>query len=151
MRKLGITIAPRGETIMKSKMTVNCRNPRMPITTFSYCENWMRTGALVAGISIGFLRRESDAGLHVESKVHHIALFDDVFLAFQAQLSGLLRACLALEFDEVIVGNYFGANEAALEIGVDDARRLRRRGARMHRPRTHFFGAGSEISLQAQQ
>src|ERR1700689_5190784 len=46
--------------IMKSKMTVNCRNPRMPITTFSYRENLMRPGALVAGLSMEFLHRESD-------------------------------------------------------------------------------------------
>src|ERR1700676_2194186 len=55
MCRLGITIAPRGEMIMKSKMTVNCRNPRMPITTFSYRENLIRTGARVAGLSMRFL------------------------------------------------------------------------------------------------
>src|ERR1700722_16232974 len=60
MCRLGITIAPRGEMIMKSKMTVNCRNPRMPITTFSYRENLIRTWVCVAGISMGFLCQESD-------------------------------------------------------------------------------------------
>src|ERR1700674_2389163 len=60
MCRLGITIAPRGEMIMKSKMTVNCRNPRMPITTFSYRENLIRTGAGVACLSMRFLCQESD-------------------------------------------------------------------------------------------
>ena len=45
---------------MKSKMTVNCRNPRMPMTTFSYRENLIRTGAGVAGLSMRFLCQESD-------------------------------------------------------------------------------------------
>src|SRR6202035_1861351 len=54
MCRLGITIAPSGEMIMKSKITVNCRNPRIPITTFSYRENLIRTGARVVGLSMGF-------------------------------------------------------------------------------------------------
>src|ERR1700722_8839686 len=60
MCRLGITIAPRGEMIMKSKMTVNCKNPRMPITTFSYRENLIRAGARVTGLSMRFLCQESD-------------------------------------------------------------------------------------------
>jgi hypothetical protein len=60
MCRLGITIAPRGEMIMKSKMTVNCRNPRMPITTFSYRENLMRAGARVGGLSMKVLSGEID-------------------------------------------------------------------------------------------
>src|ERR1700749_4938505 len=60
MCRLGITIAPRGEMIMKSKMTVNCRNPRMPITTFSYREKLMRTGARVASLSMRFLYQASN-------------------------------------------------------------------------------------------
>ena len=38
MCRVGITTAPRGEMIMKSRMTVNCRNPRMPITIFWYAK-----------------------------------------------------------------------------------------------------------------
>src|SRR5580704_17039031 len=53
MCRVGITIAPRGEMIMKSRMTVNCRNPRIPITTFWYPENWIRVGLLVAVLSMG--------------------------------------------------------------------------------------------------
>jgi hypothetical protein len=58
--------------------------------------------------------------------VQHIAFLDDVVLAFQAQLAGLLAPGLALVFDEVVVGDGFGADEALLEVGMDDAGRLRR-------------------------
>src|SRR5690606_19224610 len=68
----------------------------------------------------------------VEAEVHDIALLDDVLLAFQAQPAGFLRASLAFVLDEVVVGDHFGADEAALEIGVDDTRRLRRGGAYLH-------------------
>ena len=33
----------------------------------------------------------------VEPEVHHVAVLDDVFLAFQPQLAGIARAGLALE------------------------------------------------------
>src|ERR1700736_2296676 len=79
MCRAGITIAPRGEMIMKSRMTVNCRNPRMPITTFWYAENWIRVGLLVAVLSMDSLRRSSDpcdAGSEdAERKSRHQALF----------------------------------------------------------------------------
>jgi hypothetical protein len=48
----------------------------------------------------------------------------DVFLAF-ARLAGFLGAGFALEGDVVVVGDGLGADEALLEIGVDDAGRLR--------------------------
>ena len=69
---------------------------------------------------------EPRPGSDVEAEVHDIAFPDDVFLAFQPQLAGFLRARLALAGHEVVVADHFGADEAALEIRVDHARRLRR-------------------------
>jgi signal transduction histidine kinase len=77
--------------------------------------------------------------LDVEPEVHDIALADDVFLALEAQFPGLLRPRLALVGDEIVVGDDFGANESMLEVRVNDARRLRRRRPRMHRPGPHFL------------
>ena len=71
----------------------------------------------------------------VELEQHHVAVLDEVFLAFLAQLAGLARAGLAAERDVVVVGDRLGADEAALEIGVDLARGLRRLGARRGRSR----------------
>ena len=58
---------------------------------------------------------------------------------------------LALVADEVVERNGLGADEAALEIAVDDARRLRGGVADVNRPGAHFLDAGGEVGLQAQQ
>ena len=66
----------------------------------------------------------ADSGRKPE--MHHVAVGDDIVLAFQPQLAGIARAGLAAERDIVVIGDGLGADEAALEIGMDDARRLRR-------------------------
>ena len=58
--------------------------------------------------------------------MHHVAVGDDVILAFQAELAGIARAGFALARNIIVIGDGFGADEALLEIGMDDARRLRR-------------------------
>ena len=63
---------------------------------------------------------------YVELKVEDVAVLHDIFLAFLAQLAGVARAGLAVQGDIIVIGDGFGADEAALEIGVDLARRLRR-------------------------
>src|SRR5579862_3338688 len=69
-----------------------------------------------------------------KAEMHHVAILDDVILALEAELAGLARAGLALARDIVVVGDGLGTDEALLEIGVDDARRLRRAGAHRNRP-----------------
>ena len=80
----------------------------------------------------------------VEAEQHHVAVLDDIFLAFGAHLAGLLRSRLAAEADEILIGDGLGADEAALEIGVDDPGRLRRLRAVLDRPGAGFLGAGGE-------
>src|ERR1700761_7380521 len=62
----------------------------------------------------------------VEPEVHDVAVSDEIFLAFQAQFSGVAGAGLTAECDVVRVSNGFGANETLFEIGVDHAGRRRR-------------------------
>ena len=50
-----------------------------------------------------------------------VAVLDDVFFAFLAHLAGVLARLLAAQFDEALIGDGFGADEAAFEIGVDGA------------------------------
>src|SRR5690349_20760416 len=76
---------------------------------------------------------------NVEPEVHHVAIAHDVVLAFEPQLAGFFRALLAVELDVIFVRYHFGADETFIEIGVDHARRLRRRFALVHRPRAHFL------------
>src|SRR5689334_15307397 len=79
------------------------------------------TGTTGAARCMGGAARASD----VEQEVEDVAVADDVVLALRAHLSRLLGALLAAERDVVVVGDRLGADEAALEVGVDDARRLR--------------------------
>ena len=53
--------------------------------------------------------------------MHHVAVGDDVFLAFQPQLAGIARAGFAAERDIVGIGDGLGADKALFEIGMDDA------------------------------
>ena len=71
--------------------------------------------------------------------MHDVAIFDDVVAPFEAHLAGFLRALLAFACDVVCVGDHFGADEALFEVGVNDARRLRRGAAPMQRPGTDLL------------
>src|SRR5579883_3433288 len=82
-------------------------------------------------------RRRTQVGLaarcrwpsHVEAEVQDVAVLNHVIGAFEPQLAGFLGALLAAMGDEIGIGDGLGADEALLEIAVDDARRLRRLGA----------------------
>src|SRR3546814_3583398 len=69
---------------------------------------------------------------------------DDVVRAPGAQLAGLLGAGLAAAADEVVVGDGLGADEAALEVGVDDAGGLRRPAVALHGPGARLLRADGE-------
>ena len=60
--------------------------------------------------------------------MHHVAVGDDIFLAFEPQLAGVAGAGFAAERDVIGVSNRFGANKTLLEIGVDHAGSGRRPG-----------------------
>src|SRR4051812_6602188 len=64
---------------------------------------------------------------NIESKMDHVAIAHDIVLAFETHLAGFLGALLALVSDVIVERDHFGADESFLEIGVDDAGRLRRR------------------------
>jgi hypothetical protein len=66
--------------------------------------------------------------------MHHVAIGDDIFLAFQPQLSGVARAGFAVERDIIGIGNGLGADKTFLEISVDDTGGRRRLGAAVDGP-----------------
>src|SRR5512147_2149967 len=84
--------------------------------------------------------------LDVEAEVQHVAVLDDVVLALDAEHAGGAAARLTLVRDEVGVRHHLGADEAALEIGVDDRRRLRRLPAALDRPGAYFLRTGGEVA-----
>src|ERR1700694_6127591 len=70
-----------------------------------------------------------------EPEMDDVAVGDDVILALEPKLAGVARAGLAAERHVVLPGDDLGADEAALEIAVDDAGGLRRPRAARPRPR----------------
>src|SRR5690554_8149440 len=87
----------------------------------------------------------------IEAEVDHVAILDDVLLALQAPLAGVLRALFAAQGDKVIIGDDLGADEALLEVGVDDPGRLGGGGADLDGPGAHLLHPGGEVGLQAEQ
>ena len=77
--------------------------------------------------------------------MHHVVL------AFDSHLAFFLGACFAAAGDEIGIGDRLRADEALLEIGVDNACRLWRGIALVDGPGAHFLDSGGEISLQAEQ
>src|SRR5690606_15543707 len=70
----------------------------------------------------------------VEAEMQDVALLHAVLLALQAQAAGVARAGFAPVLDEVVVADGLGADEALLEVGMDDRGGLRRGGAGLDRP-----------------
>src|SRR5258708_13430239 len=87
----------------------------------------------------------------VDPEVDHVAIAHHVLLALEAQFACLLGALLAAVRDEVVVGGDLGADEAALEIGVDHPGSLRRGRAGADRPGANLLGTGGEIRLLTPQ
>ena len=84
----------------------------------------MGLGSCSAALALA-LRPEHATSSGIEPEMHHVAVGDDVFLAFQPQLAGVARAGFAAERDVIVIGDGLGADEALLEIGMDHAGRLR--------------------------
>src|SRR5262245_10625438 len=86
-----------------------------------------------------------------EAEVQHVAVLDDVVLAFEPELAGVARARFAVERDVIVVSDRLGADEALLEIGMDDARRRLRPRSLRHGPGARLFRPGGEIGDEAEQ
>ena len=83
--------------------------------------------------------------------MHHIAVLDDVFLAFEAHLARFLGALFAVIGDEILIADHFGADEAFFKIGMNDTGCLRRGIAFVDGPGADFFDTGGEVGLQSEQ
>src|SRR5690606_2849125 len=96
--------------------------------------------------------RESGAELRsdVEAELHHVPVGHDVVLALHADLAGGLGRGHRTGFHQVVVGDDLGLDEAALEVGVDDARRLRSRPALADRPGPRLLRARGQEGLQTE-
>ena len=79
-----------------------------------------------------------------EPDVEHVAVLDDVALAFQA-LEAAAR-CLGVRtaLDQVVPADHLGPDEAVGDVSVNRSRRVERRQAVAKRPRTRLLVAGGE-------
>ena len=74
-----------------------------------------------------------------------------VILALQPPPPGIFRPLLPPASDKILEGDHLGADEAFLEIRVDDPRRLPSGGAPPNRPSADFLLPGGEEGVQPQQ
>ena len=83
--------------------------------------------------------------------MQHVAVSDDIFLAFLTQLAGFFRSVFTAQANEIVIGNRLGPDKPALHIRVDFTRRIRRLGALMDGPGARFLGADGEEGDQVEQ
>ena len=82
----------------------------------------------------------SRKGMPQVAKRKCITSRNDVIFAFQPHFPGVAGARLAFAGNVVVIGNDLGPDEAALEVGVNDARRLWGLGALRDGPGARFLG-----------
>src|SRR3954467_2647544 len=96
------------------------------------------------------LNSANGADLDVEAELHHVAVAHDVVLALDPRLAGGAGGGHGAGGDEVVVADDLGLDEAALEVGVDDAGGFRRGGTPADRPGPRLLGPCGKESLQAE-
>src|SRR5256885_5550323 len=95
--------------------------------------------------------RRPKPGSHVEKEVHDVAVLDDVLLPFHTQDAFGAGSRFRAVREELVPADHLRLDETALEVGVDDAGRLRGLGSLADDPGAAFVFAGREIALQAEQ
>ena len=80
--------------------------------------------------------------LHVEAEVDHVAVLHGVVAALEAHLARGARPGHALRGDQFGLGHDLGADEAALDVAVDQAGGFVGRVAARQRPGARLFAAG---------
>lgn len=83
--------------------------------------------------------------------MQNITVFDGVGLAFCPQLAGIARGLFAAQGYIVVIRYCFRADEALLEITMNDASRLRRLCAKSNGPSARFFWPYRKICLKREQ
>ena len=86
--------------------------------------------------------------LDVEPKENAISFLDNIVLALTAEKALGLGLLLASRTDKVIISNCFGADEAPLEIVVDNAGGLRCLPSPLDSPRPSLSRSRREVGLK---
>ncbi len=83
--------------------------------------------------------------------MHDVAVFDDVVLAFEAHAAGFFCGLLAAKPVEVGIGDRLGADEAFLEIRVNNAGGAGRLGAARNVPGARLLRPSRKIRDEAEK
>src|SRR5690606_10438092 len=100
--------------------------------------------------------RQGDTGAgpltrsHVGAELHDVAVLHHVVLALDAGLAARAGLARRAGGHEVLERDDLGLDEASLEVGVDDARRLRSLPALADGPGARLLRARREVGLQAE-
>jgi len=94
---------------------------------------------------------DSPHSLHVELEEEDVAVLDYVLFAFGAQEAGFFYGLFAAEAEEVFAGVAVGFDEAAFEVGVDDAGGAGGFGAAFDGPGADLLDAGGEVGDEAEE
>ena len=89
--------------------------------------------------------------LDVELEEEDVAVFDYVFFAFGTEQSLFFDCLLAAVGEEIIRGVAVGLDEAALEVGVDDAGGSGGFGAAFDGPGADLLHTGGEVGDEVEQ
>ncbi len=117
-----------------------CRDRARPMSPDS-CSHNASAHSPQSHWRLGSGKQCSRSRLIREPEMQHVAISDDIILAFETEFARLTCACLAVCGHVIGIGDGFGADETLLEIGVDHTRRLRRFGADFDRPGAGLFRA----------
>src|SRR3989442_14846772 len=85
-----------------------------------------------------------DLFLHVEPEIDHIAILDSVIFAFQTQQAFFSPGCQRAGCHQVFVSDYFCADEASLNVGMNLPGGFLCRNPFADGPRAHFVFSNSE-------
>ena len=87
---------------------------------------------------------------YIKLELDHVTVGHDVVLALLANLAVGASLRHGARLIQVLEGHDLGLNEAALEVRVDHARRLRGGGTLLDRPRAGLLRASRQVRLQPQ-
>src|SRR5262245_1470060 len=149
-----------GNICFGNSPSMTCRSVRQTAHALTFnrtCleESW---GVGVSTRSSGFcsigavcLNTQAFITLDIESKENYIAVPDDVFFAFEPHPTFLFCCCSRSGFDHIFIGYHLGADESALQVGVNRACRFRGFGAVGNCPGAGLLFARGEIRYQAER
>src|SRR6185503_2144507 len=89
--------------------------------------------------------------LHIEPEMHNVSILNNVLFSFQLQLALLAATRFAPEFHQILEASDLRSDESALDVRVNNARRLMRGRAALDRPSPAFVLTRSQKADQVEQ